>query len=112
MSNVVHIKKMRPMSLAQAQQHLTDVVCEIFAERPYIDRVLAIGAGHRALERGTPFFEAVDIAEGVLNVWEAAVDGIVQADIARRNRERLRAWRNKYSIYKIRRCVFLRPPCG
>lgn len=90
----------RRLNTEQAKQHLTDTVVDIFADRPRIDLLLAIGAGHRALERGEPFFDAVAISEGVLMVWTEAVERMHDALIARRNRERLAEWRNKHFATK------------
>ena len=85
----------KPVLLTHAKQHLTDTVCAIFADRPRIDLVLAISTGHRALERGTPFFEAVEAAEGVIRGWEEIVAMTRTLLIVRRNRERLTAYRIK-----------------
>lgn len=82
-------------NLGTDKKHLANTVIELFAERPHIDKMLAIGAGYRALERGTPFFEAVEIAEGVLNVWDETVDRIHAHVIAARNHERLTTYRIK-----------------
>jgi hypothetical protein len=87
--------KPAPTSLDHARQHLTDIITELFAYRPQFDMVLAIGAGHRALERGTPFFEAVEIAEGVMNLWEDMECRVRLYLIERRNHTRLTAYRNK-----------------
>ena len=85
----------KPVLLTHAKQHLTDTVCAIFADRPRIDLVLAISTGHRALERGTPFFEAVEAAEGVIRGWEEIVALTRELLVVRRNRERLTAYRIK-----------------
>jgi len=86
----------KPIMLEQAKQHLTDTVCEIFADRPRIDLVLAISTGHRELERGTPFFEAVEVAENVIRRWGGIVDDMTRALlIVRRNRMRLKAYQNR-----------------
>ena len=79
----------------RAKERLTEVVENIFANSPNIDRMLAIGAGHRALERGEAFFDAVEIAEGVLNLWREVVHNTREALIARRNVERLTEYRIK-----------------
>jgi hypothetical protein len=92
-------------NLGADKKHLANTVMELFAGRPHIDKMLAISAGHRALERGTPFFDAVEIAEGVLNVWDEIEHLTRRHLMVRRNRERL-------TEYRIRRSVFLRPPCG
>jgi hypothetical protein len=94
---MMHIHNMRSLSMVtdHAPQYLTSVVTELFADRPQFDMVLAIGAGHRALERGTPFFEAVEIAEGVMNLWEDMECRVRMYLIERRNYARLTAYRNK-----------------
>ena len=77
------------------KKRLANTIIELFADHPHIDKMLAIGAGHRALERGTPFSDAVEIAEGVLNVWKETIDRVHAHVIAMRNRERLTAYRIK-----------------
>ena len=80
------------MSLEHAKQHLTDVVTNIFFDSQWPEKIMAINAGHYELERGTPFFEAVEIAEGVIRAWEEVV----------RNCERLTAYRQKLSTHECR----------
>ncbi len=87
-------------SLSLAKERLTQVVVEVFADRPSIDLSLALGAGHRALERGTPFFEAVEIAEGVLAVWRASVERVHDYATTQRNRERLTEYQIKRFVTK------------
>ena len=84
-------------SLAVAKKILTRTVNDLFADCPPFDLTLAVGAGHRALERSEPFMDAVAVAEGVLNLWQDMVDRSRGEVIERRNRERLIAYRSKSS---------------
>ena len=72
-------------SLAVAKKILTRTVNDLFADSQWPEKIMAINAGHYELERGTPFFEAVEIAEGVIRAWEEVV----------RNCDRLTAYRQK-----------------
>ena len=82
-------------SLAVEKRILTRTVVDLFADKPECDLVLAIGAGHRALERHEPFMDAVAVAEGVLNLWQDVIERSRQELIDRRNRERLVEYRIK-----------------
>jgi hypothetical protein len=76
------------------QEILTRTMMEIFADTAVVDLALALGAGHRALERGTPFFEALEYAEGVIKICNDPRPDSV-ALMAERNRERLTEYRIK-----------------
>lgn len=100
-NSVVPLRPLNKANLNRAKQRLTDVVAEIFCDRPRIDLCLAIGSGHRALERGTPFFSAIEVAEGVMKVWENMIDTINASLIEQRNHERLKAYRTKRAALEL-----------
>lgn len=79
-----------------AQYHLTKVVEELFPDRPTIVLELAIRAGHQALDRGEPFFDALVKAEAVINEWWGADDLLF-----RRNVERVTEYRIKRMWVKL-----------
>lgn len=103
-TNVIELSR-RALTPAEAKERakdrLTEVVENIFANSPNVDRMLAIGAGHRALERGEDFFESVAIAEGVLSIWLEVVHNTREALITRRNVERLTAYHIKRTGLKL-----------
>ena len=105
MSLPFHIPK--GTSLAVAKKILTRTVNDLFADRPAFDLTLAVGAGHRALERGEPFMDAVSVSEGVIKLWEDIAELEREHLWERRdretvllNRKRLAAYRKKLSTHE------------
>lgn len=86
----------RALHIERQQDLLAQTVMELFPDRPVTDIELAIGAGSKAIERGTPFFDAMEIAEGIIEMCRVGEPERTEM-MEWRNRERLTHYRIKRS---------------
>lgn len=99
MTNVVKFKQREPKP-TKDQHRLAEIVMEVFDGKKDTHLFLAIDAGYRALNRGASLFEAVDVAEVVINDLERYVSEAYAAEMERRAWARLVEWRIKQSVWR------------